>query len=274
MSLETMSPVQFVRNEEYLRPFMYDGVAVQPLELWTRYAESPHGQFHATQPLRYHQHYSYEPREQFLADLGDDVHPVRHMLYTHTEITIPFLQAQYAADPTFERFDAIQEVQLLTAAALHDLGECTAIDIKENVGYALGDVAYGEMADDHKTREKTIRNYLFDTYFEDMPPNLLKRVDEIDLRETSDICVEAFEVIERLGYFILSRRAADIVIKSKPRTAVSTGPKFRQSNRIAQLARLATIVGHGHYAFLRSKQDKFAYIKPALDRLVNQTVVV
>lgn len=170
------------------------------------------------------------------------------------------------SEPNFERFNAVQEVQLLTAAALHDLGECTSDDIKENVGYVLGDVAYGEMPKDHKIREKTIRNYLFNTYFEDVPASLLKRVDEIDLRETNDICVEAFETIERLGYFLLSRRAASIVVNEKQNP--------RPSHRITQLARLATIVGNGHYAELRSKEGKFAYIKPAIDNSMKQVVVV
>lgn len=228
--------------------------------------KAPHGLHHATQPLRYRQHYDYQPREQFLEDLGDDVHPVRHMLYTHTEITVPFLLAQRVTESGFERFSKVQEVQLLTAAAIHDTGECTSEDISENVGYVLGDVAYGDAPEDHKQREKAIRGYLYDLYFQDVPPNLLQRVDEIDLRETNDICVEAFEVIERLGYYTTACQARDVVMAEKRNP--------QPSHRISQLARLATIVGYSHYNWLRSRESKFAYLKPALDRLISQTVVV
>lgn len=57
MTVETYSPTVAAKQESLMGPFMYDKAAVQPLELWRRYAESPHGLHHAGQPLRYHQHY-------------------------------------------------------------------------------------------------------------------------------------------------------------------------------------------------------------------------
>ena len=238
--------------------FVYDGIEVSPQELFDRYASSPHGEFQSRQDPRFAQIYNYEPFPQFIEDLGDDVHPVRHMIHTHDTITVPLLRYQRYSHK-HPPFSDDHEAELRTAAVLHDIGECEDSDILENVGFTLGDVAYGTMAEDHKEKEKIIRGYLYDKYFHDVPERLLNRVDQIDLKETKDIAVMAFEVIERVGYYLTSRRAAEIVIENRL--------KYQQGDeRIAQLARLATIVSFNHREFLQTQVGAFPYVNEVLSK--------
>jgi hypothetical protein len=244
--------------------FVYDGVLISPIELFERYRDSEHGQHHAGQRLRFSQDtaYHYESLEQFLEDLGDDVHPVRHMIHTHDAITVPLLVAQREHHEGLQ-FTPDQEAELRTTAVLHDIGECTHGSIEKELGFTPeGDVKYGtEGVLDRKVKEQKIRAYMYEKYFTDLPARLLARVDEIDFKQTDDLAVEAFDVIERLGYFTTARRAADIVIREQAHFIPG-------DDRISQLGRLAVIVSHNHYPVLRRSQYTFPYVKQALDKLV------
>ena len=263
--------LQFRHDVSYdpAEPYSYEGVEIDPVEVFDRYAESEHGQFHSNQSPRYSQRtaYNYFPHSQFLDDLGDDVHPVRHMLHTHHNIAVPLIEVQNRYSRT-QDFSNQAAAELRTTALLHDLGECMHPSIVENLGYALGDVQYGTAAPDHKDKELAIRDHLLKLYYPDLPGKLLDRVNEIDFNsgKQADFLSCAFEVVERLGYFMTSRRAAEIVIKEQK----SYEPG---DHRIAQLGRLATIVGNNHYAFLRSQQRKFPYVKSVLDSLTQHVVV-
>lgn len=248
--------------------FLYEGVSINPRELVQRYISTPHGIHHSQQQLRFAQPegYKYEPREQFLKDLGDDVHPVRHMLHTHDNITVPLIAYQNSSQET-RNFTETEIAELRTTAALHDLGECTHQDMETKLGFKpKGDLKYGTGLPADKLNEKLIRNHLYDLYYPDLPRKLLDRVDEIDFKESDDFCVLAFDMIERLGYYTTSRMAARVVIQEKANYKPG-------DNRIAQLGRLATIVSNTHYSVLRSHEETFPYLKGTLDKLIQPVVV-
>ncbi len=248
------------KHQDLRGSFVYDGIEVDPLALLDRYAASEHGLFQAEQDPRYSQSYDYQPPRELIVDLGDDVHPVRHMLHTHNAITVPLLAAQRDS-PYVPSFSSEEEAELRTAAVLHDIGECTHPKIKAAIGFTVGDAEYSTHKDDDKLKEKLVRGHLFEKYFSDVPPRLLGRVDAIDLKEADDLAVQAFEVIERLGYYVTALRARDIVIAEKPSF---DGNNQQAVMRIAQLGRLAAVVAHNHYGFLRSQQDDFPYVKQVL----------
>jgi hypothetical protein len=246
------------------QPREYDSVRVDPCELYNRYSTSEYGRYHATQQLRYAQDngYRYGNREQFLHDLGPDVHPVEHMLYTHDEITVPLIAEQQAHHRS-TRLSENEITELRTAAMLHDLGECTHPAVAAIVGFdPSGDVKYGTHLPDHKTQEKIVRNHIFDLYYNDVPKRLLKRVDQIDLKEVDDYTVRTFEVIERLGYYITASRAANLVMEAD-------GSHIEDEKRIMQLGRLAISVSRNHFSFLNSVANTYPFVERTLGDLNN-----
>lgn len=261
MTIES-PPLQTPENHSDLRgSFIYDGITVDPQALYDRYASSPHGLFHAKQPARYSQSYRYGMGRDLIVDLGDDVHPVKHMLHTHDNITVPFLEAHREEGEV--PFSPEEEAELRTTAILHDVGECTDTEIKEKLGFTLGDVEYGLLLEDHKEKEILIRNHIYSRYFTDIPRRLLDRVDEIDSRATEERVVRAFEVIERIGYYATAQRAASIVVNEKTKFDQDHG--YQSLLRTAQLGRLALVVSNNHRSFLESQQDEFPYVRRILN---------
>lgn len=249
-------------------PFVYGGVLINPHELFERYANSEFGQDHALQTPRYAQvdnGYSYGDRDRFIAELGDDVHPVRHMLHTHDEIAVPFLNAQ-RTDLDAEQFTEEQEGEIRVTSVLHDTGECTSPKLQVHFDFPLvGDLRYGTMPIGHKDKERQVRNFLYGVLYPDVPAELLRRVDELDFKESDDIACEAFDVIERIGYFQRSVRASELII--------AEGDTMEDVHRIAQLGRLAVFVGENHRRVLWSKRHRFPYVRQFFERFLEQDVV-
>lgn len=246
-------------------PFVYDGEIINPEELFQRYADSPYGLHHSKQPARYSQSYGYSLDRSIIKDLGDDVHPVLHMKYTHDEITVPFLEEQRNhANNGVPSFSLDEEAELRTAAFLHDIGECTHPNIEAEIGFTVGDLEYGTFLDGDKDKELAVRRFMFTEHFPDVPERLLARVDEIDSRKSDDFVVRAFEVIERIGYFIAARRAAHILMSEH--RSFDQDHSHQALLRTAQLGRLAIFVTKGHQPFLESQQNEFPYIRKVIEQ--------
>lgn len=256
-------------------PFVYDGAELSPHELFESYSKSEYGQFHALQTPRYGQEklYFYADRDLFIAELGDDVHPTRHMLFTHDEIVVPLLneQRQHSRVP---QFSSKQENEMRTAAITHDLGECTHPKIAETLDITLvGDMPYGTYSTDDKKIEEDIREHVLATILPSIPASLRERIHAIDRNDSPDDLVsEGFNACERLGYFIRARAASKIIVTEHHLFHSYEGDP-ESIWRIAQLGRLAVKVENSHYSFLREKQARFPYIERAMDELLAPIII-
>lgn len=224
-------------------------------DLHDLYANSQFGQHHALQPARYSADYGYD-REQMILDLGDDVHPVRHMLYTESLIARPLMAAQNSSGD--EKFEPEQVVAMRMAALLHDVGECEHPHIVANVGHTVGDVSYEVKTQTDGDSETLIRQFLYGQLYSDIPRNLLDAADDVIDHKEGSLSREAFNTMERLGYYITAIRAGETALKLLER---------RPSNldlRITQLGRLALRVTENHRSFLQERTERFPYLEIVL----------
>lgn len=118
-----------------------------------KYAEHMHGQ-----DLRFWQAFAYD-REIMQEQLGDDVKPVGHMAQT-VVFAAKILEAQVQVGESV--YIAPQHVGLtLLAVATHDIGESMHPEIKEALGFVIGDIQRGKKTPLDRERETAIRRYVW-----------------------------------------------------------------------------------------------------------------
>lgn len=229
-----------------------DGISYT--EVSARYSNSLFGAHQAQQPLRYSQHYGYDPT-LMLKDLGDDVHPVRHMSHTHRKITVPLIAGQIWDGR--ERFSPQQISGLRLAAEVHDIGECEHISILEAVGATVGDVFYEAKQRTDSETERQIRAYLYGQLYPDLPEELLEQAEDT-IDSDNSFHGFAFETVERVGYYQTAMRAGE--------TALRLIKKESETPRFQRLAQLALRVSQNHSETLRGRAGDFPYV----GRIMNQ----
>lgn len=238
----------FAINGDYLPIIRYD-------ELHGRYAASHFGQHHANQPARYSQDFPYD-RQLMIHDLGDDVHPVRHMRYTESKIVRPLLKAQNSAGE--ERFDFDQIMHIRLAALFHDFGECVHPEIQDATGLLVGDISYRLKTETDGSNERFIRKFIYDQLFPDIPESVLSETDDIIDYKTGSLPRETFNTSERLGYYKTGIKAGEVALK------LVEVQLDGLDNRTLQLGRLAVTVSANHQPFLEERSDRFPYLKQVL----------
>lgn len=238
---------------------MYEGVEIDPREILDRYIASPYGQYHCEQRTRFAQEngYFYGTREDFISDLGQDVHPVGHMLYTHDNVTVPFLVAQRPE----ATFTLEEEAVLRVTAVMHDFGENGHPAIAEAVGCEPGeDVKWGTHIEGQKDAELIRRNFIYDQLFPDIPKQLLYQVDQVDAGHGG--LGRAFNIIERLGYFMTAMIARDIAYVADKDFHVMNPD---EQKRVSQLARLALAVDYSQRGVLHSVRNEYKFVDHILE---------
>jgi len=220
-------------------------------ELHQRYAGSIYGQYHATQLPRFSQNYGYDP-DQMIGDLGDDVHPVRHMAYTEASVAVPFITTQLTS--SHEHFNRQQIIGLRLAAILHDIGESQHPAITEAVGVTVGDVWFESKQTSDAQQEVLIRHFLYGQLYADIPPVLLEQAEEaIENGDCSSGL--AFNTIERLGYYKTAVKAGELALKLR----LSREEREEPSRRFTNLARLALRVSDNHRTILQERAELFPH---------------
>ena len=233
------------------------GVPGQTYEgLFARYVSSDHGRHHADQPVRYANKYPYQ-RDQMLEDLGDDVHPVRHMSYTATEIVSPLLD--YEIRNGHEPISTEDIVAIRIAAHFHDIGECEHPSLLDAVGKTVGDVAYGQKTDEDEATEAAIREHIYEELYPDLDPELLAKVEAIIQNADDSLRPAAFSTAEHIGYLLTGLRAG-----IKALELMATGET--DSERFEQLRRLGGQVPLSHMARFMSFEQRFGYVNHVLDQ--------
>lgn len=131
----------------------------QPVrELIQRILTSNDVEYMHGQELRFWHAFAYD-RETMIEQLGDDAKPVEHM-YQTAVFAAKILEAQIQAG---EVIDIVpQHVGLtLLAIATHDIGESMHPDIKDKLGFVVGDIQRGRKTDLDRQKETAIRRYVW-----------------------------------------------------------------------------------------------------------------
>lgn len=232
-------------------------------ELFDRYKESRFGLHHAKQPPRFSQHYTYD-YSQTLIDLGDDVHPVKHMKHTHDTITQPFVIAQ------FYELTPREVVILRLGTLIHDMGECTFQELAQ-LGEPRGDTSYGEKVDGEEAIEKKFRDYIIKELWPEIPVDLLDEMNKMVMNDNSRLG-RMFNSIERLGYLESGLKAAKVAKKALDEKQIEEGYKQPyEKTRLLQLSLMGLWVANTrselknkpfgqHYTTLNSYRDDYPFI--------------
>lgn len=209
-------------------------------ELFGRYAMSDFGVHHATQTVRYARYYGYD-REQMLADLGDDIHPLRHMTYTEENI-FRLLALHQQTTSGAEPFSSIQIVAGRLGALLHDTGECELPELAKACDVeAVGDVSYNDKTDDHDKAETIIREYIFSMLFDDVPDEIMELVEDTIANKKGTLLREGFNLSEHIGYLMTGVQAGRVAL-----SILETGDETHE-DRYKQLRKLALKVAPVHF---------------------------
>jgi hypothetical protein len=201
------------------------------------YEQNILGIHHANQIPRYMQRYPYNPNDNFaqaVEDLGDDIHPVKHMAYTHDHVTIPYIMGELL---TGKELDPEDIHTLRLAAMTHDMGECT----HDSLGDTTGDIGLG----DHTDKDKLIEAGVWDKVITRtgirplLPRSAIPVLRAIVMNAEDSAIGAAFEIIERTGYYITAAEAAYHALLADGRT-----------KRARMLARLAIDVENNHKEFI------------------------
>ena len=132
-------------------------------EFFNVYARSEHGLHHAGQPLRYASAFGCDDRDQMQADLGDDVHPVLHMLETERTF-IELMRLQYGPSARDVHDGRV-------TALVHDLGENTHHSLLGVCGAVVGDIPQGKKTPELRAAEMRVWDFLMARHYSGKIPD-------------------------------------------------------------------------------------------------------
>jgi hypothetical protein len=229
------------------------------LDLHNIYADSEYGTFHAQQALRFSKVYPYK-HDAMLADLGNDVHPVRHMTHTESEICQPLITAQNTEVGNQQKFTVKQIAALRLGVLLHDIGECEHPAIMETVGHVVGDIPYLDRTQSDSDLEVPIRLFFYDTLLSDAPRQVIEKAEAVISGTDSEFMQQAFNTMERIGYFQTAMKAGETAL------AILEDSPDDTSARFMQLGRLARRVSNNHFGELEQRVKDFPYTGQILQK--------
>lgn len=245
-------------------------------DLFDRYASSPFGATQAQQPARYSNRYAYD-RDTMIADLGDDVHPLRHMPYTETKIFRPLIAYQHhpqERDRGTEQLSQLEIVAGRLGSLLHDIGECEHPELAAVCGGTVGDVNLFEKTTEHEGIEALIRGHFYKRFFSDVPQDVLELAEDMIANNSGTLLRDAFATTERLGYFMTGINAGLKAIGV--RFALPPGT-CEEDDRFLQLRRLALETAPRWYDELLERGERFPWAgsqtlarKTTLDRIQSE----
>lgn len=236
------------------RHFISGGRLIEYDDILSRYIKSDFGKHHMEQRARFAglPEMAYD-RDQMLIDLGDDVHPVLHMSYTHDEILLPLIRTQQKTSrPQFTPL-GINAMRL--GALLHDIGECTHPKIARDVGGVVGDIPAPLKTKEHEILETKIRSYLYAELYPEIADKDLKLVELVIRGNTDHLPVEGFRMVERLGYYLTAMQAGRLAIEGKRSGAKDHNP------RLKSLGALGVRVSRDYRPVLDEAANKYKFIE-------------
>lgn len=233
------------------RSVFYEDQEFELASLYSRFAEHEHGIYQASQIPRFYKKFGFGEHSHFVELLGDDTHPVRHMLHT-TNLTLRLLDAQ-KQDETLPQLTRDEEAAVVIAAAIHDTDECEHQDVHDAVGGVVGDVPALEVLPEHSALKRLIRKtFVYPTHYGDFSPQLTEHVELIIDGDVTEFEGYVFQKTEHLGYYETGLLAAELLESQT------------EDEPVLQLARLAVRVTSTWQPSLESARRMIPYIDDAL----------
>lgn len=246
---------------------LVDGTMVAASELADRIYNSEIGQAMLDQPLRYAAKYGYD-RDAMIHDNGYDLCPIGHQweLPYHTA---KVLEVEMQEGTLYGSLSDEELGLLMFALQIHDMGE-SIHDSIEAAGFTIvGDIPAGFKTEEDRINEATIRKFMYETFFADVDPAVIKRVEAIISHQDASILHELFEA----GHLAQTLETSDFAYHSLARErwymegdviTVSSDDGSRMSGLLG-IAREA-------YCFIQTdvkKYSHFSYIRAAAERADN-----
>jgi hypothetical protein len=240
--------------------FVADGREFGYGELYGRYESSAMGEHHYDQPLRYAADFGYGTRQEMLADLGPDIHPVTHMEINHRDLSALLLR--------YLCFDAHSHANPLDlspndiiagrfASLIHDAGENTAPQILERCGVVVGDIPHGKKTPEDRANEKRVFEVVLSELYGDLPVWLLERALAIVTHEEHSQIHQLYEISHDFGVYSTGLVAGNL--------ALHTGREEQTTHRFMQQRSLATEVTVRARSSLEDQVDLFPATSPSLE---------
>lgn len=143
-----------------------------------------------TQDLRFSQKYRYN-REQMLHDGGKDFCPVGHQI-DYLQFLQKAVESVREENSLFSEELSDENVAILTMAGiLHDIGESTHDDIRQEFGSVLGDKLSGTKTPADRELERKIRYYYYEKHFTDVDPDAIKAIEAIVSHDAKNTLLHA-----------------------------------------------------------------------------------
>lgn len=193
--------------------YRYQGNDYDVLDLYLRFESSIFGEYQAEQQPRFHKRFPIGDHKTHLELLGADTHPVKHMIYTTADLTIPAVKAQ-ASSKDLRQFEQNESSALIIASAIHDIDECEHPEIEDKFGFVVGDVpSIMVTAEDDIKKSQIRKDFMYPTFYSDLPDNLISDVENIITHNKSGISGDAFRYIEKVGYLTTALTASNLAVK-------------------------------------------------------------
>lgn len=216
----------------------FEGHEYSLSELWLRYSRSKIGQHQAHQEPRFHKVFPLAQGDHtaHIELLGHDAHPTIHMVHTTANIVVPAIKAQ-AENPFYQQFTDEEKVLLLIASQIHDIDESEHEEIVQNMGFIVGDKPEFAITEEDERSKALIRTrYLYPKFYGDFSDELIANIERIITHQSGKFDAEAFGWLEKYGYLLTAKRAAELAI------GMFTSEKQSDSETAVKLRNLAVSV--------------------------------
>lgn len=191
----------------------YKGIDIDVLDLYLRFENSEYGQFQAKQQPRFHKVHPIGDYETHVNLLGDDVHPVKHMLFTTADLAIPSTNTQVKSLNGL-KLDRNERTALVVTSMIHDVDECEHPKIHEAMGFVVGDLPSFEVTADDEAKKKLIRQeHINPLFYTDLPDELLYETEGIISHRGKGLTPELFKYIEKVGYLTTAIKASKLAVE-------------------------------------------------------------
>ncbi len=146
-------------------------------KLAQRFYDSDIGRSMYDQPLRYSANFGYE-REDMHYDLGHDLCPIGHQVELPYHVA-KIIEAEHREGSVFGSLSEKEIGILMFTSLLHDIGEATHPAITAAGLVTVGDIPAGCKTPEDREHEAAIRQYLWETIFDDVDPQIIERTEAI-----------------------------------------------------------------------------------------------